>query len=595
VDYTARVVADGVTIANTVSPVGVGGTCAACSTTVHAAAWTLAKTSDVANGAQLVPGDVLHYTLTVSNTGPASLSGALVSDDVSGLAGATLDTLPAGITRVGDALTWQVPDVPVGATVSVTYAATVNPDAFGVTLANTAAPASAGGSCPGACSTTAFTPKWSLAKTSDADGATVRPGDVVSYTLTVTNQATSALTGAVVTDDLADVLDDASLVALPAGATLDGTTLTWAVPSVPGGGTSTLSYRVLLDPAAVGATIRNTAAAASPGGGCADACSTVAYTTSWTLTKTSDPGSGATVEPGDRVTYTLTVANTGPVALTGAVVTDDMSDLLDDADITGDLPAGASLAGDLLTWSVPEVAVGGTSHVSYTVTVRSDAYGITLGNVATGEGASTCRPGADPIMPIGAEPSDECHTRHYSPAWTLEKTSDPASGSTVEPGSTVTFTLRVRNTSQAVVAHAVVTDDLADLLAAASIGALPDGTSLAGSTLTWTVPTLQPGEEAVLTYTVVVGEDSYNLDIVSPATPGGGGTCPVVCTTELLTTPAVVDPTHDDGGHHGGGTSGDSSLAYTGGDLGALGIGVVFLCAGAGILVVSRRRRTGEE
>ncbi len=117
-----------------------------------------------------------------------------------------------------------------------------------------------------------------------------------------------------------------------------------------------------------------------------------------------------------------------------------------------------------------------------------------------------------------------------------------------------------------------------------------------GSTLTWTVPTLQPGQEAVLTYTAVVAEDSYNLDIVSPATPGGGGTCPVVCTTELLTTPAVVDPVHDDdGGHHGGGTGGDSSLAYTGAGLGALGVGVVFLGAGAGILVVSRRRRTGEE
>jgi uncharacterized repeat protein (TIGR01451 family) len=534
------------------------------------------------------------YTLSVTNTGPATLSGALVDDDLAGLAGATLGTLPAGLARVGDTLTWQVPDVPVGDTVTIAYAAVVNPGAFGVTLVNTAAPATAGGSCPDTCSTTAFTPKWSLAKTSDADGAVVRPGDTLGYTLTVTNQGTSALNGAVVTDDLADVLDDATLVALPAATTLAGTTLSWAVPAVPPGGTATLAYRVLVGPAA-GATVRNTAAPASPGGACAGSCSTVAYTTAWTLTKTSDPGSGATVEPGDRVTYTLTVDNTGPVALAGAVVTDDMSDLLDDADITGDLPAGASLAGDVLTWSVPEVPVGGRVAAAYTVTVRTGAYGITLGNVATGEGASTCRPGANPILPVGAEPSDDCHTRHYSPAWTLEKTSDPASGSTVEPGSTITFTLRVRNTSQAVVAHAVVSDDLAALLAAAAIGALPDGASLVGSTLTWTVPILQPGQEAVLTYTAVVAEDSYNLDIVSPATPGGGGTCPVVCTTELLTTPAVVDPVHDDGGHHGGGTGDDSSLAYTGAGLGALGVGVVFLCAGAGILVVSRRRRTGEE
>ncbi len=599
VSYTATVVADGATITNTVTPVGVGATCTNCTTTAYSPRWTLAKTSDPTDGAQLLPGQVVSYTLSVSNTGPVPLVGASVTDDVSDLAEATIGDLPAGITGDADTLTWDVPEVAVGATVIATYTATVNPDAYGATLTNTATPASAGGTCV-ACSTTAYTPKWSLAKTSDpATGAVVRPGDVLGYTLTVTNEGATALTGAVVTDDLADVLDDATLVELPAGATLEGTTLTWNVPAVAVDGTATLTYQVKLAPRTTGAIVRNVAVPASPGGACTESCETVAHTVAWTLTKTSDPGSGATVEPGDQVTYTLTVANTGPVTLAGAVVVDDMSGLLDDADLAGALPAGTSLAGSTLTWAVPEVPVGETVSVRYTVTVKPGAYGITLGNVATGDGADSCAPGGDGrLEPFAVEPDEDCRTRHFSPAWTLEKTSDPASGSVVEPGSVITFTLRVRNTSQAVVAHAVVTDDLSDLLAHTTTGGLPAGSSLTGQILTWTVPVLQPGEEAVLTYSVVVGEDEYNAEFTSPATPGSGGSCPVVCTTEHTTTPAVVDPTHDNGGGSGGGSGGghsDPSLAYTGAGLGALGVGLVLLAGGAGIIVASRRRRDESE
>ncbi|MCA0296139.1 MAG: DUF11 domain-containing protein [Actinobacteria bacterium] len=590
VSYTATVTADGATLTNTVAPVGTGGACTTCTTTSYTPSWTLAKTSDQTGNDSLQPGDTITYTLTVVNTGPIALTGAEVSDDVSDVVDdATLGDLPADLTRSAETLTWSVPTVPVGGTASVRYTAVVT--ASGAQLTNVASPTTNGGTCLD-CSTTSWSPKWTLAKTSDvADGAVVKPGDTINYTLTVTNEGLTTLVGATVTDDLSDVLDDAELDAVPAGASIDGATLTWAVPDLAVGGTAELTYQVTLADDARGATVRNAATPASLGGECAESCTTTAYTTAWTLSKTSDPGSGATVVPGDEITYTLTVTNTGPVVLSGTQVHDNMSDLLDDATLVGALPAGATLADDQLTWDVPDVAVGGTAQVSYTVRVNAGAYGHTLGNVAYGEGAVSCAVGG----PLGTDGAlGDCATEHFSPAWTLSKTSTPGSGTTVVPGDDVTYTLHVRNTSRAQVRGAVVTDDLSDVLAYAALAGLPDGATLTGTVLTWAVPTLAPGEEATLVYTVTVDDDAYNATFTNTAVPGDpGGSCPDTCTAVLVTSKAVVDPTDDNDSGSNGTTSGE--LAFTGSDLGLLGVAGVALAVGAGLLVLGRRRSAEED
>ena len=86
-----------------------------------------------------------------------------------------------------------------------------------------------------------------------------------------------------------------------------------------------------------------------------------------------------------------------------------------------------------------------------------------------------------------------CETTHQTPGWTLEKSSDPASGSTVQPGSSVTYTLTATNDSEGVVTGAVATDDLSDVLNHASLDAVPEGATLTGTTLTWNIPELEPG------------------------------------------------------------------------------------------------------
>ena len=65
------------------------------------------------------------------------------------------------------------------------------------------------------------------------------------------------LTGAVVSVDLADVLDDATIGALPAGLGLAGTTLTWTVPARPSAQPSvaTTSFPVTVRPNATQGTL----------------------------------------------------------------------------------------------------------------------------------------------------------------------------------------------------------------------------------------------------------------------------------------------------------------------------------------------------
>ena len=95
----------------------------------------------------------------------------------------------------------------------------------------------------------------------------------------------------------------------------------------------------------------------------------------------------------------------------------------------------------------------------------------------------------------------------------LSKTSDPASGSTVEPGSEITYTLRVHNDSDATVAGAVVTDDLSDVLNNASVVSVGAGATITGTTLTWNVPTIAAGgADATVSYTVKVNADAHRRD-----------------------------------------------------------------------------------
>ena len=89
---------------------------------------------------------------------------------------------------------------------------------------------------------------------------------------------------------------------------------------------------------------------------------------------------------------------------------------------------------------------------------------------------------------------------------------------------------------------AVVTDDLSQVLAHGSLVSVPNGATLQGTTLTWTVPTLEPGASATLAYSIIVDSDAVDVTFGNVATPGAGGECDPGCTTTHETPPNGVTP-----------------------------------------------------
>jgi uncharacterized repeat protein (TIGR01451 family)/LPXTG-motif cell wall-anchored protein len=112
-----------------------------------------------------------------------------------------------------------------------------------------------------------FVPHWTLTKTSDKP-TTVLPGDSITYTLHVHNDSQATVQSATVTDDLSAVLDDAAITSLGSGLVLNGTTLTWTVPTpLAPGASATVSYTVQVNAGAWNVDIDNLATP-GPGGDC---------------------------------------------------------------------------------------------------------------------------------------------------------------------------------------------------------------------------------------------------------------------------------------------------------------------------------------
>ncbi len=250
-------------------------------------------------------------------------------------------------------------------------------------------------------------PELTVSKTATPSSPLLRIGDTVDYEIEVENVGDGDFTSlypAVVWDALADLLDDADLTAGPdatpvAGAfTTTADTFRWAGPLV-SGDTVTLTYTATITGGgnaelvnvAYGATPTAVAPAAPAAADCATATDcdiTTDPLAALEIVKTVD---ATIVAPGSSVTYTVTVTNTGGADIPGAdpaVVTDSLSDVLDDAAFNGDAKAdtgAVAFAAGVLTWT-GGLLVGETATITYSVTVAtSAASGAKLINVAVSD------------------------------------------------------------------------------------------------------------------------------------------------------------------------------------------------------------------
>lgn len=517
-------------------------------------------------------GSELNYRIVVTNTGQGTLTDVEVKDDkYPELGSFKIDSLAPGKSESHE-FTVKLTEDNQGVVNTACAAAAQPEDTEEAPDIN--------------CDPAGFTPiNYDTVKSSDKDGAPVGPGEVINYTIKVTQEGAGPATGAIFSDDLADVLDDATYnndAKASIGTVEYGEGVIGWTGDVGVGEVATITYSVTVKNAAeLGdkATGEIYNPVTSPGCEVIDGqtpnCDTKSMTGWYTYSKVSDPKTGAPVSPGEKVSYTIKVNHEGKAPAAGASIDDDVTDVIDDATYNNDAKASsgkASYTDGKLTWS-GNLAVDQVVTITYTVTVIETGDDDLTNPVTTTDERGVC------------DEAVGCKVEHPKGRYLYSKVSDPKSGATVESAGVINYTITVTQQGKAPINGATLTDDLAKVLDDAEyngdVKASVGTATVEGGTLSWKGD-LAVGAVETITYSVTVIDDGDTQLINGVTTDDPRGACdePVGCQVE-----------HDKAPTPGGELPETGSPAPAGL---AAGLGMLSLLTGGLVLAIRRRRVGGD-
>ena len=474
-----------------------------------------------ASATTVAVGDAITYTITVENTGNVAFAGLVVTDTLpTGLVNQRNLNLPTGVLGgfSGNTLTATIANLAVGATVEITFVATVAADMYGETITNTAIVRDSDGDeldrdgedveveeptgqpaveITKTASNQPPTGQSAIEVRKTVSNPTPAPGSQVTYTIRVTNNGDATLRNFF------------AQVVLPAGLT-NPQNLTHGLAS------SSIVTATIVEPVAVGAYVEisfDVTVSGSVGQGIVSTAivrdgATELGRGSVTVTPTlgssaasvsfvePQPASTTTAAVGDDITYTITVENTGNVVLTGLVVTDTLpTGLVNPRDLR--LPTGVTggFSGNTLTATIANLAVGATVEITFMATVAPDTYGETITNTAIvrdSDGEELDHDGED--VDVEDEESN------------LGVEITKSTAATVVAGNNLTYTITVENTGNMALTGLVVTDTLPTQLQNPRSLVLPTGATGAfnGRVLTVTLGALAPSDTVTITFVATV-------------------------------------------------------------------------------------------
>ncbi|MBK8505308.1 MAG: DUF11 domain-containing protein [Saprospiraceae bacterium] len=352
-------------------------------------------------------GQLLSYTIEVINTGPISLTGVMTTETYPGLGSGTLSVATEsistnGVLNVGE--TW---------TYSATYMTTQEDIDAGLDLVNTISVVTT--EVPGPMQDTETTPvtqnaNLGLIKTSMLDlgmDMVATAGDVITYTYTVTNTGNVTLYDVVVSETMAEFTGTGMLPApvYVSGGTdedmemdvadlLPGATLTYTATyaitqdDINSGGVTNQALATGQDPDDMDVTDESDES--NPADGNDDpTTTTIPADPNIGLVKTSmlDLGMDMVATPGDVITYTYTVTNTGNVTLYDVVVSETLAEFTG----SGTLPVPGYISGGTdedMEMDVADLLPGATLTYTATYAITQDDInggGVTNQALATGQ------------------------------------------------------------------------------------------------------------------------------------------------------------------------------------------------------------------
>lgn len=356
-------------------------------------------------------------------------------------------------------------------------------------------------------------------------------GNNVTYTLLITNNGPDAANGATYTDTVpATVSGIAATCGSPSGGAacanpgISGQTVSGAVPTLPNGGSVTIT---ITGTAANNAVVDNTATVSPPTGTTDPTGTNNSSTATGTVgAPTADIGIQKSVAfSGTTVTYTLVITNFGPSAANGASYTDTVPNTVSGIAATCGSETGSALcgsqpgvAGQVVSGTVGTLPSGGTATITITGTAAHNAVVDNTASVQPPAGTNDTNNGNNSSTATGTVPP---------PSADVSVVKNVAIS-----GNTVTYTLLISNAGP----DAADGETYSDTVPATVMGVTPTCGSptggaacatpgVSGQTVSGIVPTLPSGGSVTIT---IVGTAANNavVDNTASILPPAGTTDP---------------------------------------------------------------------
>jgi uncharacterized repeat protein (TIGR01451 family) len=472
------------------------------------------------------PGDTITFTITVYNDGPDAATNVTVEDVIPSGYTYSAGTIAGGDSRddSGDpVLTWTINSLASSSNVNLTFQVVVQAtgtykNVAQVTASDQYDPDSTPNNDDGdqseddEDSETASPPTADLAIQKAVNDPNPNVGDTITFTITVYNYGPDAATNVTVEDVIpGGYTYVASSIA--GGDSRDDSgdpVLTWTINSLASSSNVNLTFQVVVQATGTYKNVAQVTASdqydpdSTPNNDDGDQSeddedseTASPQQADLRLDKTvNDP----TPNPGDTITFTITVYNDGPDTATNVTVEDVIPSGYTYS--AGTIAGGDSRddSGDpVLTWTINSLASSSNVNLTFQVVVQASG---TYKNVAQVTASDQYDPDSTPNNDDGDQSEDDEDSETASPQQAdlrLDKTvNDP----TPNPGDTITFTITVYNDGPDTATNVTVEDILPAGLS--YLSDIPSQGTYNNLTGIWTVNTLANGTFATLQITAQV-------------------------------------------------------------------------------------------
>jgi large repetitive protein len=423
---------------------------------------SIAVTKSASPDTYVAEGDIITYTIQVTNNGNVSLTNVIIDDPlIPAISNQNIGQLnPGGTHQLMGTYTITLADMNSGSVVNTATASGKDPNNGDVIGSSSA--------------TVTANQQPSIAVTKSASPDTyVAEGDIITYTIQVTNNGNVSLTNVIIDDPLIPAISNQNIGTLTPGSTqqLVGT-YTITLTNMNSGSvvnTATVSGKDPNNGDVIGSSSATVTANQQPSIAVAKSASPETY-----------------VAEGDIITYTIQVTNNGNVSLTNVIIDDPL------------IPA-------ISNQNIGTLTPGGTHQLMGT-------YTITLADMNSGSVVNTATvSGKDPNNGDVIGSSSATVTANQQPSIAVTKSASPETY--VAEGDIITYTIQVTNTGNVSLSNVVVDDPLIPAISNQNIGTLTPGSTqqLVGS---YTVTLADINSGSVVNTATASGKDPNNGDVI---------------------------------------------------------------------------------